>query len=425
MPSFFRLMEVFYCSLADFIPYLLLVVYPFRNHLRLKNFLAGFLATLMGPALLYYTLTSALGTSTVGLPFPLMRSALLLVFSLLVIRANIGKVLLNTLSVINISLLISALTDQFCTDYTVKHFLVTILLQVLLLGPYTVNLAYCLAPTLNESKAPVWNFLFVAPAVGTVLGLLFMGSKALSVVMILALILAAAAAALILHKTETEMINLLLKKDRPVKAAKATQTVQAVQPTAETKPQQNLEQAYLKALQKRMNDAEHSYKELLLQVMTMEDDLNQDNLEQLRARLSTMRNQLAPEVNPTGNTSIDPIMTYYTRQALLSNVKIATNLSLPDVSSVTDEEMTVLMGCLMDCALDACREMTTGTRRIATASYLDDGLLQIGVKHTYASAVDSNCEQLKICRKIVSRYDGKLTVLDMGGVAQIVAVLHI
>ena len=257
------------------------------------------------------------------------------------------------------------------------------------------------------------------------LGMLFLGTKALSIVMILALILAAAAAALILHKTETEMINLLLKKDRPVKTAKTTQTVQAVQPAAETKPQQNLEQAYLKALQKRMSDAEHSYKELLLQVMTMEDDLNQDNLEQLRARLSTMRNQLAPEVNPTGNTSIDPIMTYYTRQALLSNVKIATNLSLPDISSVTDEEMTVLMGCLMDCALDACREMTTGTRRIATASYLDDGLLQIGVKHTYASAVDSNCEQLKICRKIVSRYDGKLTVLDMGGVAQIVAVLHI
>ena len=97
MPTFFRLMEVFYCAMADFIPYLLLVVYPFRNHLRLKNFLAGFLAVLIGPALFYYTVTSALGTSPIDLPFPLMRSAVLLVFGLLVIRANIGKHLLNTL----------------------------------------------------------------------------------------------------------------------------------------------------------------------------------------------------------------------------------------------------------------------------------------------------------------------------------------
>lgn len=416
MPSFFRLMEVFSCSLADFIPYLLLVVYPFRNHLRLKNFLAGFLATLIGPALFYYTVTSALGTSTVGLPFPLLRSAVLLIFGLLVIRANIGKQLLNTLSVINISILISALTDQFCADYTAKHFLVTVLLQALLLGPYTVNLACRLAPTLNESNAAVWNLLFVAPAIGTVLGVLLNSSGALSLVMILALILAAAAAAVILRKTETEMINLLLKKDR---------TVKAVLPVAEIKPQQNVEQTYLNHLQKRMLDAEFSYKELLLQVMTMEDDLNRNDLEQLRAKLNTMRKQLAPEVKASGNANVDPVLTYYTRQAMLSNIKVATNLTLPETASVTDEELSVLMGCLLDCALDACREQTSGTRRIATASYLDDGLLQIGVKHTYAAGVDADCELLNICRGIVSRHDGKLTVLDMNGVSQIVAILHI
>lgn len=420
MPTFFRMMEVLACSMADFLPYILLVVYPFRNHLRLKSFLAGFLTLAMTPALLYYDILSALGTSPVDIPFPLMRSIVLLVFAILVIHAHIGKMLLNTLSVINISILISAVTDCFAADYTVQHLLITLLLQTILLAPYTLNLIYCLASTLNESEQAVWKLLFAAPAAGTILGciMLHTGASALPSAMIVAIVLAAIAAVVSLHLTETEMITVILKKDRPAK-----KVMPAPAPVAA--PQQDLVQTYLTNLQKRMRDAEYSYKELLLQVMTMEDDLNQENLEQLRQRLNTMRKQLAPEIAASGNPNVDPIIAYYTRQAMLSNVKVASNLSLPETATVSDEDMSALMGCLLECALDACREQTSGTRRIATASYQDGDLLQIGIKNTYASPIDSDCELLNICRQIVARYDGKLTVLDMNGVSQIVAVLHV
>ena len=62
MPTFFRMAEVLACSLADFLPYILLVVYPFRNHMRLKSVLAGLLTLAMTPAVLYYDILSALGT---------------------------------------------------------------------------------------------------------------------------------------------------------------------------------------------------------------------------------------------------------------------------------------------------------------------------------------------------------------------------
>jgi len=418
MPTFFRMMEVLACSMADILPYLLLVVYPFRNKTRLKSFLAGLLTLVMTPALLYYDISSALGTSPTELPFPLMRSAVLLVFAILVIRANIGKMLLNTLSVINISILISAVADRFSVDYTVQHLLITLLLQTLLLIPYTLNLIYCLAPTLNESEKTVWKLLFAAPAAGTVLGciLLYNGASALPIAMAVAIVAAAVAAVLALYLTETEMITLILKKNRPA---------EKVMSAPAAAPQQSLAQAYWTTLQKRMHDAEYSYKELLLQVMTMEDDLNQENFDQLRERLNTMRKQLAPDITSTGNSNVDPVMTYFARQAMLSNIKFATNLILPETATVSDEELSVLMGCLLECALDACRTQTAGTRRIATASYQDGDLLQIGIKNTYGDPVDSDCDLLDICREIVARYDGKLTVLDMDGVSQIVAVLHI
>ena len=204
MPTFFRMMEILSCFMASFLSYILLLIYPFRNHLRLKNFLAGFLTFAMTPALLYYNILSALGTAPVSYPFSLMRSGVLLVFALLVIGAPIDKVLLNSLSVINLSILISAVADRFAAAHTAQYLLITLALQALLLIPYALNLVKCLAPTLNGSDVPVWKLLWIAPAVGTAVGciLLLTGAPALPIVMAAAILLAAAISALMLHKTE-------------------------------------------------------------------------------------------------------------------------------------------------------------------------------------------------------------------------------
>ena len=138
-----------------------------------------------------------------------------------------------------------------------------------------------------------------------------------------------------------------------------------------------------------------------------------------------MRNQLAPNVDPTGIAQLDSVLTFYTRQAMLGSIKLASNISLPEMSSVSDEDMTALMGCLMETAISACQEQTSGTRRIATATHLDEDLLQIGVKFTYGDPTDSESDLLNICRSIVSRYDGRLAVIDMKGATQIVASVHI
>lgn len=416
MPTFLRMTEVLSCSMAGFLPYLLLIVYPFRNHLRLKNFLAGLLALIIAPAVLYYDMTSALGTAPIAIPYMLMRSGILLAFAALVIHANIGKVMLNTFTVINLSLLITGAANLFASPYTARHLLITVIAQLLLLVPYAVVLAKILAPTLSESDAPVWNLLWIAPAVGTILGCVLASSSAMPFVMLFTILLAAGAAALVLSKTETEMITLILRKTKPGARVATEAPVRSIPDPV---------QLYYSNLQARMAESEHSCKDMLLQVMAMEDDLEHQDYEQLHARLTALRKQLSPNAPSTGNNRIDPIITYYTRQAMLSGIKMVTNMELPEWSSASDADMAVLISCLLDSALDACREQTVGTRRIATASNLRDGLLQIGIKCTYGDAFDSDSEPLNLCRRIAARHDGKLSVNDMDGVVQIVASLNI
>ena len=334
MPTFLRMMEVLSCSMAGFLPYLLLIVYPFRNHLRLKNFLAGLLAFLIAPAVLYYDMVTALGTAPVAFPYMLMRSGVLLVFSLAVIHAHIGKVMLSTLSVINLSLLITAAADRLASSYTAQHLLVTAVLQILLLIPYTVVLAKILAPTLSESDSPVWNLLWIAPAVGTAIGCAMVSSGALPFVMAAAIVLAAGAAVLVLRITETEMITLILRKTKSGPRTVSETPVRSMPDPI---------QLYYSNLQARMIESEHSCKDMLLQVMTMEDDLEHQDYEQLRARLSALRRQLSPDAPSTGNNRIDPIVTYYTRQAMLSGIKIVTNMDLSEWTDVPDADIAVLM----------------------------------------------------------------------------------
>jgi len=419
MPTFFRMAEVLACSMADFLPYILLVVYPFRNQTRLKSFLAGLLTLVMTPAVLYYDISCALlGTVPAALPFPLMRSAALLVLAVSVIRAHPGKSLLNACTLAGLSILISALADQFAADYTATHLLATLLLQALLLMPYALSMDRIVTPVLNASGSRIWELLFLIPAIGMIAGCLMFNGAAAAVppVMIAALVLTAAAIAAALYLTRKEMGTLILKKEKTARRHDAPAA-----PVSRPDPVQ----VYLSALQKRMLEAELSCHEMLVQVMTMEEDLNNGNLAQLREKLAVLRNQLSPRITPSGNAHIDPVLTYYTRQALLSNIKIAMNVTLPEVCSVSDEDLTVLLGCLLDSALESCREQASGTRRIAAASHLDDDLLQIGIKHTYAFPVDQTCELLETCRSIVARYDGRVNVIDMKGACQIVVTLHI
>lgn len=413
MPTFLRISEVLFCSVAGFLPYLLLLLYPFRNHLRLKNFLAGILTVAVALVWIHGDLAASLGTASHS---RLLSCILLLALPVLAVRMPIHKVLLNSCSVINLQILIHAAAGAFAPAYTLRYFLITTVLQAVLLIPYAVNLVKCFGPTLCISDAPVWKLLWIVPAGGTALGLVMQwldfASTLLAGFMAFVIILSAAVAAVMLHSTKTEMITLILRKEKPAKAAPAVQTVDPVQ-------------VHYTHLLTRLADAEHNNQALLLQVMSMEDDLAQENYEQVLNRLNFLRKQLSVTCDPTGNSRLDQVLTYFIRQGMTGGIKIVSSITVPELSAVSDEHMAVMIACLMDNALDACRQQTGGTRRIAAATQISDDMIRIGVKNTYTEAIDSDNEYLNICRTIAQLYGGDVRITEGDGVVQTVVTLNI
>lgn len=420
MPTFLTISKILGCYMAGLLPYLLLLIYPFRNHLRLKGFLAGFLALLLATAQLYLELQLSLGTLTLSLPLSLLQSAAFLLFALLAIGAPIHKVLLNTSSVISFSLLIRA-AAQSSESYSLRYLLITLILQAVLLIPYTLVLVKCLAPTLNISDAKVWRILWIIPtlvcAAGCVLLYLNTAAAILTTILAIAVIVSAIAMALILYLTKTEMITLIFTKTKPAK--KAVPTPEPAIQVPDWRQQQYMQ------LQTRMEESERSCKDMLAQIMAISDHLDNREFEQLREKIAALKKQLAPVDCSTGNNRVDPILCYFIRQAQLAGIKVATNVVLPEKSSVADADLMILISALMDCAMEGCRSQTSGTRRIAIASYLEDNEFQLGIKFTYADPPEADSEFLELCRQVVQQHGGSIDISGIDGISQIVAMMKI
>ena len=99
MPTFLKMAEVLCCSMAGFFPYLLLLVYPFRNHLRLKGIIAGVLSFALIPLVLYRDVTAALA-GTPPLPSLLLGLGFLL-FAIVSVRTPIWKVLFHGCGIVS------------------------------------------------------------------------------------------------------------------------------------------------------------------------------------------------------------------------------------------------------------------------------------------------------------------------------------
>ena len=420
MPTFLTISKILGCYMAGLLPYLLFLIYPFRNHLRLKGFLAGFLALLLATAQLYLELQLSLGTLTLSLPLSLLQSAAFLLFALLAIGAPIHKVLLNTSSVISFSLLIRA-AAQSAESYSLRYLLITLILQAVLLIPYALVLVKYLAPTLNISDAKVWYFLWIIPtlvcAAGCILLYLNCASSTLVTVLAIATVLSAIAIALVLYLTKTEMITLIFTKTKSVK--KAPPAPETVVQGPDWRQQQYM------LLQTRMEESERSCKDMLAQVVAMGNHLDNREFEQLREKIASLKKQLAPVDCNTGNSRVDPVLCYFIRQAQLADIKVVTNVVLPEKSSVTDADLMILIGALMDSAIEGCRSQASGTRRIALASYLEDNELQLGIKFTHAEATEEDGEFLQLCRQVVKNHGGTVEISGIEGISQIVAMMKI
>lgn len=456
MPSPFRVLEILVYSLSAFLPYVLLTVYPFRNHLRFGNSATACLTALL--AAIQLTADVMLGlsfTEDTGL-VTLICLSLYVVFYLLLFKAKITKVLFAVFGTANLALILTSAAkslsiglypDEAGRLYHWSHTVSLLVLQFLVLIPYAYILVKWLSPILaSKAKKARWSFLWVIPFVFLAIWYctMFPGNTdpilasapwvrntiGLIAVNLLAGILYAHKCGKSGIKPIEFIMSNVSQASTPAEApaASAAPEVPSAAPQKSEGPSplpEQMQDLQYCNLRERVKESERFHQELRRHLNTMSYHLESKDYNKLQSHFASLQNQLAQSSDTSfcEHSTTNRILNYYARQAGYCGVKFNANVVLPQEISISDADLATMVGNLLDNALDACKQQKSSDRRVWITGQLDRHTLHLTVENTYDAAIRQDDHDrylsskhagfgigLEVCKEIAKRHKGALNI---------------
>lgn len=442
MPSPLRILEMLIFSLISFLPYVLLMVYPHRKQLRYGSSLTALFAVLA--FLFQIGLTMMAGLELYG-DLDTVLAADIVIFTLLflvIVSAPMGKKLFTMFSVLNLFVLITLaagyLEMLIFPAYAPSRFnwadtLMTVLLQLVLLMPCAFYWTRIYGPAISQgkSKSP-WGFLWLLPGICTAAGLClhFLAYPKLTVIGIIVLLSAfCALICCILIRSSSKRADEPQPKPEVKKPAP-----EAPMPAPRKEPDSPLQILQYTNLQERIVESNQIHQELRRHMDLMARHLEKKEYEKLRTHITALREQLAggDGASYSENEAINTVLSYFMQQAGYYGTRMTVKAAVPTEITVAGKDLSVLLGNLLDNALEACKVQQSSDRRIAVAVSTTERVLYLTVENTYdtparkdenghylSSRHDGRGIGIEVCLLIAQRYNGELEISEANGLFKV------
>lgn len=113
----------------------------------------------------------------------------------------------------------------------------------------------------------------------------------------------------------------------------------------------------VRSIHKEMRGYKHDFHHHL---QTLKGQLEAGEVDRALAYIEQLDNQLM-NVDPllkTGNVSLDAILSAKIAQAKAENIAVTVKANVPDALTISDLELSIIIGNLLDNAIEACRTVT-------------------------------------------------------------------
>ena len=357
----YRFLEVVLASLLNTVPFLVLAVYPFRRQLRFPVPGTVAAAVLFGLLQIATDLFGTFSQIPAGIP-PLITTGLWTAFYFSLVKDRFGRLLFVLLVLSNAANLVKVLAKclegflfgslalescrwSFCLCLVMAHVVVTVPLA------FFIRRYFIKGIPIQTSR---WCYLWLIPGIFYVIWyyhLYFVGNSlevALDHRNALFLLFINIAALLVYHT-----VILLLMEQK-----KATALLQENHLLSMGKLQYD-------NLQQRINEARQARHDLRHHTYLIREYLREGKFQELEAYLD---NYTAPLLDPQSITYCQHYVTntllgYFVSQARAQDIETDVFVQLPETIRLPETAISVVLGNLLENAIDACREVA-GEKKI-------------------------------------------------------------
>lgn len=391
MPPLYRLIEVAVYSLLNFLPFLALALYPFRHSLRFSRGVTGALIACVSAGQLLLGAWAAFRPGDNAGTVSAVSTLLYALFYFLAVKKHFGKTLFTLLMISNIAnfAVISAkcleglLFPQLALQsYRWSFSLMLLLMEGLLSVPQVLYLKRFYTPAVEKEPSGLeWRYLWLIPATFYVMWYFaFYGNSSYSSLEIalrpkntLFLFFINVGEILIYYV----VTQLILDQDKLLALREQNHllAMQAMQ---------------YENLQERITEARRAKHDVRHHIALMQQYVNAEDYAALKEYLRQYGRSLPDDALSCfcENAAANAVLLFFAQQVKYSGIGYTVEAHIPREISVPDTDISVLLGNLLENALDACKKDTAANRRIIVHASYDGSALCITVDNTYTGALN-------------------------------------
>ena len=421
MFSFARTMEILLFAFCNFAPYVALTYYIFKKHFRFSKVTTGlvcFLLFFVQFATRYWSAMHGINTSIF---MSILRLLIFLIGYAILFNQRFGKILFIELIFANMGnfILIAAVCLERNLFPNITHSLycwhtsiIMIILHLVITLPWGFEVRKHFIPMLdNHLVKKEWNYYWLVPIVFYIIWQYQINSGAktgleniqnpYNVIFLFIINFGALLIYYIMLMMDGQLAkNLQLEEEQHYR---------------------DLEHVAFQTLQERMEETRRMRHDLRHHIHMVNYYLEEKNYDKLQEYVNAYRESIPDmeRIRFCDNRIVNNIIFYFASQAMEQKIDFQAQLVVAEQLNVTDHEIAVLLGNLLENALDACMEQKETERRIIVKGKGDAHSLIFTIDNTCENEIKRNKEGellttkpqgngigVNSAKKIVDRYNG-------------------
>ena len=394
MPPIYRIIEVCIYALLNFLPFMLLALYPFWKNLRFSDVTTAILIVLLTIVQIWLGIWAAFFShGNTGL-ISVASTALYAIFYFFAVNVPVGKTLFTLLMISNVANL--AVISSKCIEgylfpelarqsYRWSFSFVFFLVEIILCVPLFFYIKKIYKPAIEQKSSGMeWHYLWIIPCTfylmwnytiygnanrsslesamrpGNVVFLFFINAGAFLIYSVVSQLV-----------LEQQKIIELQTRNHQL----STQTLQ------------------YEKLQDKITEARRAKHDVRHHITLMKKYLEDKDYDALNEYLNNYQKSIPDEhIFFCENSAVNAILSYFSEQARTFGITYTVSASIPKQISISETDLSILFGNLLENAIDACNAQSGEDKKIIVRAKTDNHSLCVTIDNTFSGSLDINQE---------------------------------